>query len=96
MTVARNQPFHVQADHDGVDTETYELKIDGAVVATEPVANLQTGVITFDNVMVTQVGNHTAAVNAVGPAGSAESDPLPFDVVPGKPGKPTNVRLTVV
>jgi hypothetical protein len=32
----------------------------------------------------------------VGPAGSAESDPLPFDVVPGKPGKPTNVRLTVV
>lgn len=92
----RNQPFHVLADHNGVDTDTYALKIDGTVVATEPVGSLQAGTITFSNVIVTQVGSHTASVEASGPAGSAESDPFPFAVVPGLPGKPTNVRITVV
>ena len=96
MDVVRNQPFHVLADHDGAETDTYDLKIDGNVVASQPVSALQAGTVMFSNVIVTTVGSHMASVVAVGLSGSAESDPLPFAVVPGVPGKPTNVRITLV
>jgi hypothetical protein len=96
MDIIRNQPFHVSADHTGEDTVSYDLSINGTVVASQPVAALQGGVLTFSNVIVTQVGSYVVTVTAVGPAGSMESDPLPFAVVPAVPGKPTNLRLTVV
>lgn len=96
MDIVRNQPFHVSADHNGEDTTSYDLKFNGVVFASQPVAALQSGVITFSNVIVTQVGSYVATLVAVGPAGSMESDPLPFVVVPAVPGKPTNLRLTVV
>jgi hypothetical protein len=94
--VVRNQPFHVSADHTGDDATRYDLKIDGNVEASLPVDALQNGVVTFSNVVVTQAGNHSVSVTAVGASGSAESDPLPFVAVAGVPGKPTNVRLTIV
>lgn len=96
MTVIRNQPFHVAADHDGIETDTYELLIDGAVVSSHQVSALQAGVITFSNVLITVLGPHTAAIRANGPGGTATSASLPFDVVAAAPGAPTNIRLILV
>lgn len=95
MNVIRNQPFHVAADHDGIETDSYDLLLDGAVAASQPVASLQAGVITFSNVIVTTVGAHTTAIRAVGTGGTAVSATLPFDVVAAAPNSLTNIRLII-
>ena len=93
-TVVRNQPFPVSADHNGVETATYDLLIDGALFASLPVSALQAGTISFSNVVVTTVGNHIAAVRANNGIGaSAVSADLPFGVVVGTPTAPTNLRI---
>lgn len=97
-TIVRNQPFHALADHDGIETSTYEFLVDGVVVASQPVATLQGGTVTFSNILSTTLGPHAYAVRAVGPNGAASSVSVSIDTVPGVPvgpTAPTNFRVIV-
>jgi hypothetical protein len=87
--------FTVQADHNGVDTDTYTLTMNGTVVQTLPVTSLAVGVITFPFPQGLPKGQYAFVVTAVGVGGSGISDPLAQSITPGPPSKPTRVRVVI-
>jgi hypothetical protein len=96
-TVYVSQRFDVLANHDGVNTTSYELTISGPVAyyATLPVSALSGGVITFAVSGLSVTGNYTVIVTAIGDGGTANSDPFAFGVVsvPVAPSKPGSIRI---
>lgn len=93
MNIKRNKPYHVAADHDGIDTDSYDLRIDGTSRATQPVSALANGSIVFTDLAEANIGLHTWAIVAIGPGGEAVMDAFPFDCVAVIPGKPTNPSM---
>lgn len=94
--LARNQVFGVEADHDGVDTDYYDVKIDGALVKTLTTAQALTGTVARVGGLVAPAtaGSHTITMTARNvDGGSAESDPLAFTVLKGQPAKPGKPRI---
>jgi len=84
----------VQADHDGVFTDFYDLLIDSNLVVTLPVANLANNVITFPNITLPARGSHTLVVRARNVDDLfTDSDPLSFTTAKGKPNKPGKPRI---
>lgn len=94
-SVRVGQAFDVLANHDGLNTESYLLAITGASTygANLPVSALSGGVITFTVPGLTNAGNHTITVTAVGPGGQTSSDPFAFSVVAVVPVKPASLRI---
>ena len=75
-------------DHDGVDTERYELQIDGGAWAVTPTTSAA-GVYTLPMPALTP-GAHTLAVRACGPAGCSASSnavTLWLVIIPAPPGQ---------
>lgn len=93
------EPFHVQANHTGVDTVSYTLFMDGTALETKPVSALTAGVIDFFRPAGTTAGTHTASVRANGPQVpplTTASTPLTFTVNPPTvPAPPafTNIKI---
>ncbi len=92
------EPFRVLADHDGLQTTSYDLLLDGIPVASAPVSALTAGVVTFAVASGLPAGTHTAAVRAVGDGGTAMSlNTVTFTVgsttQPLAPAPPGNVRI---
>lgn len=80
-------------DHDGVNVERFEVKIDGVVNATIPFAFEQSGTYSTPFPAITP-GVHQLIVSACNTAGCADSDPLMVRVVV-VPAKPSNIRIAV-
>lgn len=87
-TAIRNQPITCQVQHDGVDTASYDLKQDGAVVASHP---LNPAGVAFAFPQGFAPGSYALSVVANGPAGSSESAPVQLVVAPGAPNQPVLV-----
>ena len=98
VSVIAGRSFQVLATHDGLLTTSYTLNIGGAgtYTATLPVSALSGGVITFTVPGLTTLGQYSVTVAAVGPGGTAVSDPLGFTLVAAPvnpPAKPAAVRI---
>ena len=88
-TIQQNKPFTVAADHDGVDTTTYNLYQNGVKVQIKDVSALVAGTIAFDRYVAGLAkGTYVFYVEAVGPGGVTASDTLTLTVTPGPPKKP--------
>lgn len=92
-SVKQNTAFKVAADHDGLDTDSYKIYVNGAVFNTLPVTALVSGVITFDFPAGLVKGTYTIYIEAIGPGGVTASDTLTLTVTPGNPHKPLNIRV---
>jgi hypothetical protein len=88
--LVRNAPFTVQIEHDQVDTDRFDLYVNGQQTDSKPVdpAGVQ---FVFPAGLVP--GSYTFEVEAVGPAGAVRSDAVVLVVTPGVPSKP---RLVIV
>lgn len=87
------QQFHVEADHTGADTTSFELRQDGALVATVQASVLANGVLSFPARSIAQAGTYTLVVSAVGPGGSTPGDPFTLVVRNRLPFAPANTRI---
>lgn len=87
MTQAnRNQPFRVEIDHDGVDTESYTLIRDGVEVETKPRTPATPVVFPFLDGL--PAGSYEFAARANGPGGQTVfSETVKLVVVPGAPAQ---------
>lgn len=81
-------PITVQVQHDQVNTDSYNLLIDGALSSSKPVDPAGVN-FTFPSGFVP--GTYTLVVEAVGPGGTTASDPVTLVVVPAAPSQPTIV-----
>ena len=70
-----NQPFRIAADHNGVDTTSYELRQGTTLVSTVPASALANGVITFPPTQHAATGTYPYFVVAIGPGGSTSVGP---------------------
>lgn len=78
-------------DHDGVNVERFEIKVDGQVNSTIPFAFEQDGTYEAPFPALTP-GIHQLIVAACNIAGCADSDPFLVRVVV-VPAKPSNLRI---
>lgn len=87
------QPFTFMADHDGIETDRYDLFVNGLPHASLPVSALQQGTIAFPFPSgLPSKGNYLFVLTAVGPNGEGVSDMLTVPVSPGKQGKQKKPR----
>lgn len=91
-SIRRDTPFDVAADHDGVDTDAYEIRVNTALMGTLPVTALTNGTVMFPFNQGLPRGTYTITVTAVGPGGTGVSDPLSLSVTAGNPSNPRNIR----
>lgn len=80
-------------DHDGINVDRFELKVDGTLSATIPFAFEQDGTYETPFPALTP-GVHQLIVAACNIAGCADSDPFLVRVVV-VPAKPSNIRIVV-
>lgn len=92
-SVKQNASFKVAADHDGLDTDSYRIYVNGAVFNTLPETALVAGVITFSFPAGLVKGTYVIYIEAIGPGGVTASDTLTLTVTPGPPKKPLNIRV---
>jgi hypothetical protein len=98
--VGTGTPYSVAADHDGVNTEGFNLYLDTVKVGTVPVSALLTGVVTFKGLLGPAKGAHSLVMGAYntdidGTVNEAQSTALAFSSKKVPPGKPSNVRILV-
>lgn len=81
-------PITIQVQHDQINTDSYDLIIDGAIAASKPV---DPAGVNFQYPSGFAPGTYTVSVNAIGPGGTTASDPVTLVVVPAAPSQPTIV-----
>jgi flagellar hook assembly protein FlgD len=91
-----NTPFTVQADHDGVGAEVYELHQNNVVVATKPVADLVGGVISFPFATGLPAGNYTFEICAKNSSQELKSAPIVQVVIVAITAAPSNIRISLL
>lgn len=88
-----NETVTVEADHDSVNTDNYDLLLNGQVAQSLPVSAWANGVIRFSFTMPTR-GSYTITVRARNDDGLfADSDPTAFTVTKGQPTKPGKPKI---
>lgn len=89
------QPFTLVADHDGANTTSYEVWRTGFPMRIANVtkdAAWSGGVVSVP-VPALSAGEYGLTLKAIGPGGTAPSEPLSITVVPDPPTPPTNLRV---
>lgn len=87
------QNVTVAATHDGLNTDWYELYMNGSLVSSAPVNSLANGEIRFPFTIPAR-GSYTITVRARNDDQEfADSDPLAFTSTKGKPNKPGKPRI---
>ncbi len=86
----------VLASHDGLDTERYELRVNGALSQTRPVSDLVNGGIAFPVPGGFEKGTYDLQVVAVNAEGPSESRGTTLVVVGGVPAPVVSVTVIVV
>lgn len=92
-SIKANQPFTVMVDHDGIDTTSYTLYVNGVLNVTLPATALVNGSVSFPFAQGMPKGSYTFVARAIGPGGETNSDSLALSVTPGPPNKPNNPRI---
>jgi len=93
-TLKQGQPFSFAFDHNGIDTDGYQIFINTAAVATIPVTALVNGTVTHPFPQGLQKGTYVFTATAFGPGGdSAQSLPLNLSVTAGNPSAPGQGRI---
>lgn len=94
--------IHLRATHDGVDTDSYRLVMDGTVTATAAVSSLgvvEPGYIDFEFGPGTlAAGDYQVSIESVGPGGMASNIPTLLSVTappPDAPAAPGPVEIVV-
>jgi hypothetical protein len=93
VVIPADVPFVVLADHSDLETEGYQLRRDGAIVASATREALVDGVVAIPVASGWPVGVYTVNVVAVGPGGESISDSLAVVVTHQSPSAPTNVII---
>lgn len=89
------QNVTVAATHDGINTDWYELYLNGSLVTSKPVSSLAGGEIQFPFTIPAR-GSYTLTVRARNDDQEfADSDPLTFTSTKGKPNKPGKPKIIV-
>jgi hypothetical protein len=94
-SVAHGTSFSVVADHDGVNTTSYRLYVNGVLTETKSVTERQGNVISFART-ASQTGTYVFYVEAVGEGGAVASTTLSVTVsapTPARPSAPSNLRM---
>lgn len=92
-TVKQGDPFSVAFDHDGIDTDQYELRVNTQLTQTIPVTALVNGTAAFPFPVGLPKGSYTFTVTAVGPGGTGVSGSLALSVTAGNPAAPGQIRI---
>lgn len=92
-SIRRDTPFTMVADHDGIDTSAYNLKVNTQLAATLPVTALANGTIRFPFPQGLPRGSYTLIIEATGEGGTTPSSPLSLTVTAGNPNAPRNPRI---
>ena len=93
-SIKKDQPFHVEANHDGIDTDSYTLFLNTAASSTVPVTVLSNGIVAFprfNNGL--PKGTYQIVVRATGQGGSTDSPNLALTVTAGNPSAPGQPRI---
>jgi hypothetical protein len=90
---APGQPITIQIAHDGLNTTSYELLIDGEVTESKP---FDSAGVAFQLPEGLPAGSYEIQVKAIGPAGEATSDPVTLIVIPPVGDAPTKPRVVIV
>lgn len=91
--VKANAPFTFAFDHDGLDTDGYQLYINGAVVRTVGVAALVNGSVLIPFPAGLPKGTYTFEVHAYNAIGEGVGAQLTLSVTAGNPSNPKNPRI---
>jgi hypothetical protein len=92
-TIKQAQPFSFAFDHDGLDTDVYQVFVNGAAIATIPVSQLVNGSYSHAFPQGLPKGTYVLTAKAFGPGGEGASDPLSLSVTAGNPSAPRNPRI---
>lgn len=92
-TLKQGQPFDLAWDHNGLDTDGYQVFINTALSATVGVAALVNGTAKQAYPSGLTKGTYTFVVKAYGPGGEGVSAPLTASVTAGNPSAPGQVRI---
>jgi archaellum component FlaF (FlaF/FlaG flagellin family) len=97
-TIPTNSAFIIQATHNGVNTDRYELLINGTLAWTKTKADLYFETINFEYPAGLPAGTYTIVVAAVNVYGRGETPPFTLTVAGSvplgqSPAKPGNVLI---
>lgn len=92
-SVKQNTFFAVQADHDGVDTDVYEIYVNTQLRESKVAASLVNGTISFTFATGLPKGSYQLIIKARGEGGEGVSDPFSLSSTAGNPAAPRNVRV---
>lgn len=92
-TVVANTSFQAATDHDGVETTSYRLYVNGAITVEVPASSRVGTTVTFNVAGGLPKGDYVLYAEAVGPGGRTAGSSLNLTVLPGPPAAPTNLRI---
>lgn len=92
-TVVANTPFQAAADHDGVETTSYRLYVNGAIKVEVPASARVGTIVTFNVAGGLPKGDYVLYAEAVGPGGRTAGNSMNLTVTPGPPAPPTGLRI---
>lgn len=92
-SIKANASFHFAFDHDGIDTDSYSVKINTAVYTTVPVSQLVNGTVMVPFLQGLPKGTYQFQVVATGQGGTGVSDLFSLSVTAGNPSNPRNPRI---
>ncbi len=96
MNLPKLTAFTVRAAHDGVDTEGYRLRVNGALAQTRPVSELAGGGIAFPFPGGVDKGSYDLQVVAFNAEGESEPRGTILVVVGGVPAPVVSVTVVVI
>lgn len=92
-TIKANQPFALAWNHDGLDTDGYNVYINTALSASVPVSRLVNGTASTGYSTGLPKGTYTFEVEAFGPGGTGKSAPFVLSSTAGNPSAPGQIKI---
>lgn len=88
-----NTAFSLAWDHDGVDTDGYQVYVNGTAQYTLPVSALVSGTASVKFPVGLPKGTYVFEIHAYNSLGEGVSVPLSLSVTQGNPTNPKNPRI---
>ena len=92
-SIRKDTPFSVEANHDGIDTSSYNILLNTALQGAQPFSALVNGIVSFNFPTGLPKGSYMVIVKALGPGGETSSPSLALSVTAGNPSAPGQPRI---
>lgn len=93
VTLKQNEPFSLAFDHDGLDTDYYNVYVNTALRETMNTSRLVNGTASSAFPQGLPKGTYNFQVKAFGPGGEGASEVLTQGVTAGNPSNPGKPRI---